>query len=208
VCISGEAGLVSFLHSSISNLHDLTTQRPAVTTTNSYHPGMALGAIFLFLFGATWLCGASYAYAGPDPALLAAIAVVALLMTAWAIATFRARRRSFTGTGDAAASQRVRKGFMVVNAVQWTVIGLAVLLLNLTGHVAWILPAVILVVGLHFLPLARLFGYRAYNLTAAALVAVAVAALVGGGAVNGVALTLLATGAILWATAIALLRSV
>jgi hypothetical protein len=169
---------------------------------------MALGGIFLSLFGATWLCGASYAYAGPDPALPAAISVIALAMTAWAVAIFRARRRSFTATGDAAASRRVRKGFRVVNAVQWSSIGLAVLLLNLTGHVAWILPAVILVVGLHFFPLARLFGYRAYNLTAAALVVVACAALLSGGAVNGVALTLLATGAILWLTAVALLRSV
>ena len=73
---------------------------------------------------------------------------------------------------------------------------------------AWILPAVILVVGLHFFPLARLFGFRAYNLTAAALVVVAGAALLSGGAVNGVALALLATGAILWLTAVALLRSV
>jgi len=183
-------------------------QRPSVTPASPYHPSMALGSIFLSLFGATWLCGASYAYAGPNPALLAAIAAVALAMTAWAVATFRARRRNFTASADAAASKRVRKGFMVVNAVQWSSIGLAVLLLNLTGHVAWILPAVIMVVGLHFFPLARLFGFRAYNLTAAALVVVACAALLAGGAVNGVALSLLATGVILWLTAVALLRSV
>jgi len=183
-------------------------QRRTVTPASPYHPSMALGGIFLSLFGATWLCGASVAYAGLNLPLLAAIVIAALLMTAWAIAIFRARRRNFTASADAAASKRVRKGFMVVNAVQWSSIGLAVLLLNLTGHVAWILPAVIMVVGLHFFPLARLFGFRAYNLTAAALVVVACAALLAGGAVNGVALTLLATGAILWLTAVALLRSV
>ena len=180
-----------------------------MTPASPYHPSMALGGIFLSLFGAAWLCGAAYAYAGPDPALLAAIAVVALAMTAWAVAIFRARRRSFTATGDAAARRRVRKSFMVVNAVQWSSIGLAVLLLNLTGHVAWILPAVILVVGLHFVPLAKIFHYSGYNLTALALVLVAVLTLLFGGSSNAsIALTLLATGVILWLTALTLLRTV
>jgi len=184
-------------------------QRPAVTQTSPYHPSMALGGIFLSLFGATWLCGAGYEYAGPNLPLLATIVIISLLMTAWAVATFRARRRSFTGTGDAAAGKRVRKGFMIVNAVQWSGIGLAVLLLNLTGHVAWIMPAVILVVGLHFFPLAKLMRYSGYNLTALALVLVAVLTFLFGGSGNAsIALTLLATGAILWLTAVALLRTV
>lgn len=170
---------------------------------------MALGGIFLSLFGATWLCGAGYEYAGPNVPLLAAIVLASLLMSAWAVATFRARRRSFTGTDDAASARRIRKGFMLVNAVQWTSIGLAVLLLNVTGHVAWIMPAVILVVGLHFFPLAKLLRYGAYNLTAVALVLVAVLTVLFGGSGNAsIALTLLATGAILWLTALALLRSV
>jgi hypothetical protein len=178
-----------------------------MTEANPYHPSMALGGIFLSLFGATWLCGGVYAYAGINAWLLAAIVTAGTLMTAWAIATFRARRRAFAGTADAAAGKRVRKGFMIVNAVQWTVIGLAVLLLNLTDHVAWILPAVILVVGLHFFPLARLFHYRGYILTALALAGVAILTLLFGSNGN-LALTLLATGAILWLTAAALLRAV
>jgi hypothetical protein len=180
-----------------------------VIEAQPHHPSMALGGIFLSLFGATWLCGAGYEYAGPNLPLLAAIVIAALLMTAWAIATFRARSRGFTGTGDAAAGKRVRKGFMIVNAVQWSSIGLAVLLLNLTGHVAWILPAVILVVGLHFFPLAKLLRYGGYNLTALALVLVAILTFLFGGSGNAsIALTLLATGAILWLSAIALLYTV
>lgn len=178
-----------------------------MTQASPHHPSMALGGIFLSLFGAIWLCGGVYAYAGINARLLAAIVTASTLMTAWAIATFRARRRAFTGSGDDAAGKRVRKGFMVVNAMQWTLIGLAVVLLNLTGHVAWILPAVILVVGLHFLPLAQLFRYPGYILTALALTAVAVLTLAFGGDGN-IGPTLLATGAILWLTAAALLRAV
>jgi uncharacterized membrane protein YecN with MAPEG domain len=170
---------------------------------------MALGGIFLSLFGATWLCGAGYEYAGPNLPLLAAIVIGALALTAWAVATFRARRRSFAGASDAAAGQRVRKVFMIVNAVQWTGIGLAVLLLNLTGHVAWILPVVIWIVGVHFFPLARLFRYQGYILTGLALILVSVLTLLYGSEIGAsIALTLLATGAILWLTAVVLLRAV
>jgi len=170
---------------------------------------MALGGIFLSLFGATWLCGAGYEYAGANLPLLAAIVIAALALTAWAIATFRARRRSFAGTDDPTGAKRIRKGFMIVNTVQWSSIGVAVLLLNITGHVAWIMPAVILVVGLHFFPLAKLLRYGGYNLTALALVLVAVLTFLFGGSGNAsIALTLLATGAILWLTAVALLRAV
>jgi hypothetical protein len=41
------------------------------------------------------------------------------------------------------------------------------------GLQTWILPMVILVIGLHFFPLARLFGYRLHYGTGAALVLLA-----------------------------------
>jgi hypothetical protein len=198
----------------VSKLHYLTTQRPSMIQASPFHPSMALGGIFLSLFGATWLCGASIVYTGsnhtgPNLPLLAVIVIATLALTAWAIATFRARRRSFAGTDDVTGARRIRKGFMIVNAVQWTGIGLAVVLLNLTGHVAWILPAVIWIVGVHFFPLARLFRYQSYILTGLALILVSVLTLLYGSDIgNSIALTLLATGAILWLTAVALLRAV
>jgi hypothetical protein len=69
------------------------------------------------------------------------------------------------------------------------------------------MPCVILVIGLHFFPLAKLFRYRGYNHTAAALVLVALLYMLFGGKGHSVALSLLATGVILWASAIALLRA-
>jgi hypothetical protein len=173
--------------------------------TSPYHPALALGGVFLSLFGAAWLSGASYKYAGASLPLLLAIAAVSLLISGWAIMTYRSRRREYPVAVDAARSKRVRKGMLIVNIAQWWGIGIAILLLNLTGHAAWILPCVILFVGLHFFPLARILNYRGYNLTAAALVLVAVAYMLFGGEGQSVALSLLATGAILWASAIALL---
>lgn len=60
-----------------------------------------------------------------------------------------------------------------INAIQWITIITAVVLLQHFKLVPWIVPAVMLIVGLHFLPLARVFRYRAHYLTGAILVATA-----------------------------------
>lgn len=169
------------------------------------HPGVALGGVFLSLFGATWLAGASYQYFGASLAALAVIAAGAIGIATWAVATFRACRLTHGGSTDPGAARRLRRSFMLVNAVQWSLIGLTVLVMNVSGHVEWIMPGVIFVVGLHFFPLARMFRYRGYDLTAAALVLVAVLDVLTGA--GHIAPSLLATGAILWGSAIALLRS-
>jgi len=169
------------------------------------HPGVALGGVFLSLFGALWLAGASYRYLGMSPAALAAIAAGAAGIAAWGLALFR-RRRPVYGA-DAAAGKRVARSFMIVNAVQWSLIGLLILAMNASGHVAWIVPGVIFLVGVHFVPLARLFRYHAYDATAAALVLVAVLDVLAGAGDRFIAPSLLATGAILWLSAIVLLRA-
>jgi hypothetical protein len=180
----------------------------AMSNARSYHPSLALGGIFLSVFGALWLSGASFSYSGVNLPMLSIIVVGSLLICAWALTTFRSRGLAFTGASDSAAGKRIRKGLILVNVIQWSSIGMAVLLLNLTGHVAWILPCVIFVVGIHFVPLAKLFRYRGYYLTAAALVLVALLYLFFGSERDSVALSLLATGATLWVSAIVLLRAV
>jgi hypothetical protein len=169
------------------------------------HPGVALGGVFLSLFGALWLAGASYRYLGVSPAALAAIAAGAAGIAAWGLAVFRRRPPVFGA--DAAVRKRLARSFMAVNAVQWSLIGLLILALNVSGHVAWIVPGVIFLVGVHFVPLARLFRYRGYDATAAALVLVAVLDVLAGAGARTIAPTLLATGAILWTSAVLLLRA-
>jgi len=166
------------------------------------HPGMALGGVFLTLFGAVWLASASRMVLAGWPAFVA-IAGIALAIVVWAMATFFARRCVVAGTVDQAARRRLRRGFMLVNAVQWSLIGLAIGVLNAVGHGNWIAPAVIFVVGVHFVPLGRMLGYRGYYLTATGLVLTAAAECLVKG--DHTALSLGATGAILWASAVGLL---
>ena len=175
--------------------------------TQPSHPCLALGGVFLSLFGATWLVGASYQYAGISVPLLACIALLTVALASWSLMTFFRRRATYTGARDVEAGKRIRKSLMLVNITQWSIIGLLILLLNVTNHVAWIMPGVIFVVGVHFLPLAHILQYRGYYLTALGLVLVAVIDSALGVPGHGIAVSLLATGAILWASAFLLLST-
>ena len=182
--------------------HFIFPAKVAMNQSHTMHPGMALGGVALALFGAMWLAGASGAYLGGWPAL-AGVAAGALAIAAWALATFRARRRAYGGAPDDGAGTRLRKGFMLINAVQWSLIGLAIPLLNAVGHGDWIRPVVIFVVGVHFVPLARMLDYRGYYWTTLGLVLVAGCDVMLKGGHAGLALA--ATGVVLWASAVGLL---
>lgn len=68
------------------------------------------------------------------------------------------------------------KLFHRINAGQWIAIFVLGNALKWLGLGAWFIPMVIAVVGLHFLPLARLFRYRPHQLTGGALIALAILA--------------------------------
>ena len=169
------------------------------------HPGLVLGAVFLSLFGATWLLGWSWQAPGSGFLLRFVIVLGALALVAWAIRSFRQRRAIYVGRPDPMAQKRIRKALILINIAQWSSIGALVLGLNAVSHIEWIMPAVILVVGLHFVPMAKVFHYRGYYLTALALVVVALAYCLAGANDQRSALSLLATGTILWVTALFLL---
>jgi hypothetical protein len=102
--------------------------------------------------------------------------------------------------------------FLLVNVAQAVLILLAVLGLTRLGRPEYIAPAVCLVVGLHFLPLARAFAVPLYWTTGLALVAVAVLgavlAAVGVGTGAVFAVVGLCAALTLWATALQLARTV
>jgi hypothetical protein len=64
---------------------------------------------------------------------------------------------------------RRRRVFRNVNVLQWSASVALIVLLNVIGHVEWITPGIILIVGVHCFPLARLFKTRANAVTGAAL---------------------------------------
>jgi hypothetical protein len=93
---------------------------------------------------------------------------------------------------SAAREERKRRGRIVgiASAVEGAAIFAAVIVLVKLGRRDLIAPAVAIIVGLHFLPLARWFPAPIYYLTAALLIAVGMA----GAAVQGLPARILTVG--------------
>jgi hypothetical protein len=81
---------------------------------------------------------------------------------------------------SAMESRRVRRAYGITVGVETAVIGLGAVGLALAGRSAYTAPWILLVVGVHFLPLGRLFGSADLMWAGLALAAVAVAGAVTG----------------------------
>jgi hypothetical protein len=92
----------------------------------------------------------------------------------------------FRGSASAMEDQRVRRRYGVTVGVEVAAIALGAVGLGLAGRPAYAAPWILLVVGVHFLPLGRLVGSVDLLWSGLALCAVAIAAAVTG-AVSAVA---------------------
>jgi len=135
--------------------------------------GRAVGAMFFSGFGAAWVGAWALAqYPGLPLVLLLVGAIAAALMT-MAYRTYRTNAPAMKARAKLPESLRRSRQFNAVNAGQWGLLLVAGFALSHFGQQRWILPMAILVVGLHFLPLARVFAYPPHYLTGAALVLLA-----------------------------------
>jgi hypothetical protein len=87
---------------------------------------------------------------------------------------------------SAMESRRVRRAYGITVGIETAVIGLGAVGLALAGRSAYTAPWILLVVGVHFLPLGRLFGSADLLWAGLALAAIAIAGAVTG-AVSAVA---------------------
>ncbi len=137
--------------------------------------GRAVGQMFFAAFGTWWMIDWCLQRHGADWATLALILFAggSLFLWAWIEARTCAKgAESRLATSETAARQRA---FRRINMVQWLTIAIAVVALNATGHAHWVVPAILLIVGLHFIPLAWVFSAPRHYATGAALVGVALA---------------------------------
>lgn len=162
----------------------------------------AIGATFLAIFGAAWLALWNYRTA---PARLVAFGLIAAGAVA-ILAAARARYRRYAAVAadlaETPAQQRRQRWFHIINVVQWVLILIVGNVLANLGLGAWVIPAAILIVGLHFLPLAWLFSNSVLYATAAGFIVLALnyPLLASGGPADPVGC--LGAGLILWLSAI------
>jgi hypothetical protein len=160
----------------------------------------ATGAMFFAVFGGVWLEGWAIFSARPL-AFYVVIGVLALAFTWLAYATYRRYAADLAAQPTTPQGKRIGRLFHLINAGQWVLIFILANVLGSRGLDVWILPMVIFIVGLHFLPLAHLFSNRPHYVTGAAMMALAVIYPFVAPGGPGDAVGAFGAGLILWASA-------
>jgi hypothetical protein len=149
-------------------------------------------------FGAVWLAMGMSAAGMPVRVAIALVLPVFVLIACLASAV---RRRVPRLAGpESPEKKEMMRAFVGVNVVQWVAIFGTVNLLRNVQLDGWIVSAIVLIVGAHFLPLARIFGARQHVVTGAALMLCAAVAVVLPAPVRD-SVECVTAGLILWASA-------
>ena len=157
-----------------------------------------MGATIMGGFGAVWLALGMTA-AGVPVSIALAVVVPVFVLIACMASVVRRRLPKFSGAESPEKKQMMR-AFAVVNVVEWLAIFGTINLLRNLHLDAWIVSSIVLIVGAHFLPLARIFGARQHVVTGTALMLCAAVALVLPVSVRDV-VECVGASLILWASA-------
>ena len=159
--------------------------------------------MFFTLFGSAWLAFGILAGYGMNPLAVLTVAFGTMLLFGASVRQFLRNRDAHAAESDSPESKRAGRIFYSVNAVQWTLVLLVAILLSVLGHREWILPSIILIIGVHFLPLAVAFRVSRHYCTGAAMIFLAVVYPFLSDAGPRSPLGCLGAGIILWASAFA-----
>jgi len=146
----------------------------AVTSVSDMRASRLMGALLLGTFGTIWLILWAYRAFGGQMVAIILTASPGIVLLSWIYVQYRRHSRGISAKPESADSQRASKLFHIINVGQWVVILVAGNVLANIGLSAWVLPMAMLVIGVHFFPLARLFRTPSRNVTGTALIAVAV----------------------------------
>ncbi len=129
--------------------------------------------MFFSCFGGAWLILGIVRSSHHNPALIVLAVLCSLTILILAYRKYTQNRAALAAEASSPASKRRSRWFNIINAGQWILLILIGNILVNIGLSAWVIPAAILIVGLHFLPLAGLFSYPAHYITGAALILIA-----------------------------------
>ncbi len=159
----------------------------------------ATGAIVMSFFAAVWWVAGLWAF-GHGSALLYAFGV--LLSAALIIAGSRVR-----ATLSPREQSRRRRLVGIASGAEGVLLFVSANILLNTGDSSFIAPVAAIIVGLHFLPLARWMPAPLYYFSAALLVALGLVGFMIAGTEQRGLLVCLGAAGVLWLTSIALLRN-
>lgn len=163
--------------------------------------GRAIGALICGAFGGVWMLQALYYGAIATPVRLTVITLLTVMSVGWPVTKLLSLRRITYSSGGGRRWAEISKTYWTIVAVEWISCGVAVNVLYRVGHPDLTPQAIGVIVGLHFLPLAKIFRAPIYYWTGAAMTLGVLAALViPAGDVRNLA-GWAAGGLTLWATA-------
>ena len=174
----------------------------ALNTPSAAKANRAIGAMFFSVFGTVWLIGGDIiARGGADWTLLPIVAAGACLaLTAWH--RFQANRVARAAMKETPQAKKIGRAFNWINGAQWVLVIILSNVLRNTGLGHWVVSMIIAVVGLHFLPLAVVMGYRPHYVTGLALVVLAIVSPFVASAGAQSEFGLFGAGLVLWASAV------
>jgi len=129
--------------------------------------GLAGGCLWLIAIGTAFSAWSLLAVRSPmATSLLAAISVLAVILIGFGIAMMRGvLQLSFFPAARTSEGRRIMRRFGMIFVVEAVAIAVISVVCTETHHWQFIVPLTLVIVGLHFLPLARLFGVPRYNVT-------------------------------------------
>lgn len=166
--------------------------------------GASIGATIVGGFGAAWLAIGMTRLGVPLGAGVALVLPVFVLI-AFLGAAVR-RRLPKAETANPLEKNRIMRQFYIVNAGQWLAIFAVASLLANQHMSGWIVTAIVLIVGAHFIPLAQIFQAPLHMKTGIAMMACAALAVLLPPSARDV-VECLSAGVILWASAVFALRA-
>jgi hypothetical protein len=132
--------------------------------------GTLIGCAIMFGFGILWivvgLSGGRFSPGWVRIGLAAAAGVLAAWIGLFTIRFIRGHQHAAPASPEQdMLARRIGRRFGLINAVQWGAIIAAIIALNVIHRTGFIAPAIAVIVGIHFFPLAAVFRQPSYYAT-------------------------------------------
>jgi hypothetical protein len=192
-------------------LKEILKMATTVTTFDSlpvslaWQKGRMRGALICGTFGAIWMFEALFFGGIATPVLLTVVGLLTVAAIAWPVIRLRSFRGMRYTTADRERWARLAVPYWINCGIEWALCCGAAFWLARVGQYALIPECLGVIIGLHFLPLGKMFRSPIYYATGAAMVVGSLAALtVDAGPLRNIA-AFGVNGLSLWGTAAVIL---
>ena len=183
--------------SEISSVHDIS---------GGQFKGNARGALICAFFGSAWMYWAVASSGNPTPVWFSIVTVTTVALTAWAFLRVRAVRHLPSSAAELEHWRAFRKFFWLDVGIEYGLCGVAVFALARVGRGDLIPQALGVIIGLHFLPLVKIFRAPTYYWTGGIMVVAALGSLLMHRGHTRNIVGCASVGLTLWVTCVAILR--